>query len=230
MSTKTTFKRVALATVAAMGFGLLSVVPASAAVGAVVWGVSNPAVTTTVGVSTAITVNLTSVAGTAADADAFTIVPTKVAAEITLAAATVGTLNTATTNGWRVAAGGTSNASLLVTENGDGTAATAAAAAGLTIGNINFTASAPGLYTITLTATNVAGATFATPTVSISINVTAGPNAGLNSFITTATTVDTPGNKTDGTATTAYAVSNTSADLAINAPGVVGRFFHPIFC
>jgi len=30
MSTKTTFKRVALATVAAMGFGLLSVVPASA--------------------------------------------------------------------------------------------------------------------------------------------------------------------------------------------------------
>ena len=32
MSTKTTFKRIALATVAAMGFGLLSVVPANAAI------------------------------------------------------------------------------------------------------------------------------------------------------------------------------------------------------
>ena len=31
MSTKTTFKRIALGTVAALGFGLLSVVPASAA-------------------------------------------------------------------------------------------------------------------------------------------------------------------------------------------------------
>jgi hypothetical protein len=220
MSTKTTFKRIALATVAAMGFGLLSVVPASAAVGAVVWGVSNSAITTTVGVSTAITVNLTTVNAAADDGDAFTITPTKVAAEITLAAATPGTLNTATANGWRVAAGGTSNASLLVTETGTGAGATKAAADGTTIGTVNFTASAPGLYSITLTASSAQGATFATPTVSVSINVTSGGNAGLNSFITTATTVDTPGNKSDGTATTAYAISNTSADLATNAPGV----------
>jgi trimeric autotransporter adhesin len=220
MSTKTTFKRIALATVAAMGFGLLSVVPANAAVGAVVWGVSNSAVNTTVGVSTGITVNLTTVNAAADDGDAFTITPTKVASEITLAAATPGSLNTATANGWRVAAGGTSNASLLVTETGTGAGATKAAADGTTIGVINFTASAPGLYSITLTASSAQGATFAAPTVSVSINVTAGPNAGLNSFITTATTVDTPGNKADGTATSAYAISNTSADLATNAPGV----------
>jgi hypothetical protein len=40
MSTKTTFKRIALATVAAMGFGLLSVVPAAAAANATPWDVT----------------------------------------------------------------------------------------------------------------------------------------------------------------------------------------------
>jgi hypothetical protein len=76
-----------------------------------------------------------------------------------------------------------------------------------------------GVFSLNL-AVSGTNTTAAASAATISVNVIAGANAGQSSFITTATTVDTPGNKSDGTTTDAYAISNSSADLAINAPGV----------
>jgi adhesin/invasin len=225
MSTKTTFKRIALATVAAMGFGLLSVVPANAATGATVFAPANTSITVAAGVETSVVINITSING-AADANDTIVVTPSVSAGVPI---TFGAADPTTTtmtasasgggaNGWIVTATGTGNRALTATASGTAADATVAKTANKALGSIKFTPTALGLFTITLTGSGT-GSTYAA-TQSITVNAIAGANAGLNSFITTATTVDTPGNKADGTATSAYAISNTAADLATNAPGV----------
>jgi trimeric autotransporter adhesin len=73
MSTKTTFKRVALATVAAMGFGLLSVVPANAAVATSTVSVASATISVNVGAPATTLVNL--ISSVASDTDTLTITP-----------------------------------------------------------------------------------------------------------------------------------------------------------
>ncbi len=77
MSTKTTFKRVALATVAAMGFGLLSVVPANAGVVATAWIDKSSTIATV-----ATTQGTNSTAGLAGAGDSITAMTAPVGAAI----------------------------------------------------------------------------------------------------------------------------------------------------
>jgi hypothetical protein len=225
MSTKTTFKRVALATVAAMGFGLLSVVPANAGIGATVFAPANAAITVVANVESSVVVNITSIATDAAANDTIVVTPSVAAGvPITFGSADVTTTGFVASasgggaNGFIVTATGTGTRALTATASGTAADATQAKAAGKALGSIKFTPTALGIFTITLTGSGT-NSTYAN-TASITVNAVAGANAGLNSFITTATTVDTPGNKSDGTATSAYALVNSTADLAINAPGV----------
>jgi trimeric autotransporter adhesin len=222
MSTKTTFKRIALVAVAALGFGTLSVAPSQAATGAVVFDPSQTAVTVTAGVASSVPIVITTVNGDAANNDAIRVtasvgagVPVTIGAGTTTGS-TLDVTATGAAQGWALSVGTGWVQALAGSTAGTGTAKTATD--GKILGNVVFTPTAVGLFTITLTGSG-AGSTFAA-TKTITVNAVAGANAGLNSFITTATTVDTPGNKADGNATTAYAVSNSTTDLAANAPGV----------
>jgi hypothetical protein len=89
MSTKTTFKRIALVTVAALGFGVLSTVPSSAAVASLTTTVTNGAATTLLADSTtAATITLGWTASTGAT-DSYTVqVAYREAAPVSAAAAT----------------------------------------------------------------------------------------------------------------------------------------------
>jgi hypothetical protein len=97
MSTKTTFKRVALVAVAAMGFGVLtSVAPASAAVVAPIGITAGSVGPTRVGVATTVNFAIAHVAGTTSDS--FTVAAT-LTAKPALSTGTVLLVGTGTTSG-----------------------------------------------------------------------------------------------------------------------------------
>ena len=156
MSTKTTFKRIALATVAAMGFGLLSSAPAFAAEGDV-----SAITATATATSTQITVTATITHGAAADA-----ADTKVELE----KGTVGLIVVASpdpdlTVGTRVFSSG--SIAGLVTVTAAGTTATA--------GTVTFVfatkvAPAAGLYQFRLHGTTAALANSSTEAVAVNVN------------------------------------------------------------
>jgi len=104
MSTKTTFKRIALATVAAMGFGLLSVVPGNAASSAAakISSIALSADVSSVAISATSTISVTPTiaAAVAADADTLVIkgyVLSKPAGAVTVLTSTAGSAITAKT-------------------------------------------------------------------------------------------------------------------------------------
>jgi hypothetical protein len=94
MSTKTTFKRVALVTVAVLGFGMVSVAPSQAAVATSTVSAASTTLTTTAGTTVSTVISLISAA--AADTDTLVITPSVVSrpAGATMAIDANGTLAT----------------------------------------------------------------------------------------------------------------------------------------
>jgi trimeric autotransporter adhesin len=166
MSTKTTFKRIALVAVAALGFGVLSVAPSQATAddltitaGTVTYG--GTAERPTVGVSVTIPVNLAIGTGTNTTWDTVTATITKpnnsVIANESITAATTGT--------------GTMLALTRVAEkNAVGVYETTAATVLVgQAGTFTFTPDVPGKYVVTLTATPGAAATKSVKNVEINV-------------------------------------------------------------
>ena len=109
MSTKTLRKRIALVAVSAMGFGLISTVPASAAtIGAVVLAAPTAVVNATVGTPFSIPVSVTTIGADTTAADSLIITPTTDNANIVIGAAsletTIAAANYGVATGWQLAA------------------------------------------------------------------------------------------------------------------------------
>jgi trimeric autotransporter adhesin len=173
MSTKTTFKRIALVAVASLGFGVLtSVAPANAAAG------------TSLAANNVTVVSITPFAVTTATGTAVTHAPTfavatngkvgdKIVFTVAVASAPVGSTATATLTAgtataareYSLAQGAQSTASTAsVTATFSATAGTEAlvGTAGNAIGTVSFTPDIPGEYQLTVTATSYAVAALTT--------------------------------------------------------------------
>jgi len=167
MSTKTTFKRVALVAVAALGLGVLSVAPSQAATQADTLSISATTAAIKTGETATATLTGTFVSGTAAYADTLTVV----ASATSLPSAVLPTLT----------ASDTSNA--VVTVDAGGLSATimnVAAAATATSGKITVDVvvplgSAAGTYAYKFTPTVQGGGTLNSAAVTFTVTVTAAP-------------------------------------------------------
>jgi hypothetical protein len=197
MSTKTTFKRVALVAVAALGFGMLSVVPSNAVLvtTSAVLSTSASTVTTTVGVAATATISLATVTAETA-AGSIVITPT-ITSQPTLAVpATVGTpasgvvgLTTAVVTG-NLAAAALVNAWTNTITAGVETLAwssgTIPAFSATAVSTLSFTPASPGTYVIALTPT---GAVTTNTAVTVTIvaraaTYTLGDGAAVSPFST----------------------------------------------
>jgi len=168
-------KKVTVVAVASLGFGLLSVVPASAAQQTTTAATAD-AVSTTVGTATAIPVKFGTLGGTI---DAACVLTFTLSAHtgLTIAAATVANTELTASNGWTAA--NSSNA-LAMTAAGTYAAATAALTSGKIIGNLNVTPTLAGVYTgiITTAATTTTGCTAPT-TATSTFTLTVGTNSSI---------------------------------------------------
>ncbi len=184
MSTKTSFKRIALVAVTALGAGVLSVAPANAALSTTVAVVTNTSGTVYGTVGTAATAQL-QLATTTAEAagtagDSFTLVPTiasqPVGGGLTVGAPASGTVGltspavtgnmaaTATANKWT----STVSAGIQTLAFSSGTIPAQAAA---DVSTLSLTATVAGTYTVTVTPTGtLAGANTKTP-VTVTFNI-----------------------------------------------------------
>jgi hypothetical protein len=181
MSTKTSFKRIALVAVTALGAGVLSVAPASAALSTTVAVVTNTSGTVYGTVGTAATAQL-QLATTTAEAagtagDSFTLVPTiasqPVGGGLTVGAPASGTVGltspavtgnmaaTATVNKWT----STVSAGIQTLAFSTGTIPAQAAA---DVSTLSLTATVAGTYTVTVTPTG----TLASPNTKTPVTVT----------------------------------------------------------
>jgi hypothetical protein len=224
MSTKTTFKRIALVTVAALGFGVMSVAPSSAALAGAPLGVTQTlsASTTTVVAGTAAKTVLTT-AGYFAVGDSVTssVALTNYSAGVTAAGVTAALspvfsaidTGVATTNGdGTVSAGGSSQvASTTTLEVGAAGSATRLVS---TTTQLAITLSVPGTYTYTITNTNRASSPSLTDgsitKLTWTVVVTAPVLSSSTVFITTATAA--------GTAATADSTTLTGSATASATP------------
>ena len=205
MSTKTTFKRIALATVAAMGFGLLSVVPAKAA--STVPTLTNDVQAAVVGTAVTAMVAGATVSANASNTATVTLA-TPTGSAVTLAdrdgSATVATTSayTAALDTVITAATRTATSSKLDTF----TAVTGASAAAGTFASYVIVPDVPGLYTLTVAAET-------------------GTKVGYIQAAGTAGTVGTSGLGTRSmTATTGGIAQFTFTTPAAQANGAVYRF------
>jgi hypothetical protein len=168
MSTKTTFKRVALATVAAMGFGLLSVVPANATASDITGVVTLGTLPTGQAVAgTAVTVSPTIATNTiTTDATGAKFITTAnvstAPAHSALTGATplavtssVATKATTDTNGTVAAAVATGNSTTTGAKITFTQASATAAQTAAVMGSFSFTPDVAGYYVLTLTQTSV---------------------------------------------------------------------------
>ncbi len=178
MSTKTTFKRIALATVAAMGFGLLSVVPASAALTSTALTINAPATATaSVAVGSAVSFDFTvTTTGTpTATDDAFTVAATIVKPTDSSAAVAAAGTATTTSAAFNLTKAANPTNWVIANSTNDLTLTAGASSAALTaapLTTLTFIPDKPGVYTLTLTPTE---ATAATPTLTAaSVTVYAG--------------------------------------------------------
>jgi hypothetical protein len=169
MSTKTLRKRIALVAVSALGFGLVSTVPAFAAIGAV--DLDNTAVNIVAGVPSKVPVKVTTIGGAAADGDTLTVTPTvdstlvSISGTSDVSAGTGGMDVTVSGTAWVAPATAAAGVISLVS---DATPA-ASTMAGVTIGSLNVTAFAPGSYTISL-AKSGTGTTAGTETIRLHVS------------------------------------------------------------
>jgi trimeric autotransporter adhesin len=210
MSTKTLRKRIALVTVSAMGFGLVSTVPAFAGIGAV--DLDNTAVNIVAGVQSRVPVKITTIAATAANNDTLTITPTVDSTLVSIS----GTSDVSReTGGMDIDAGdiadkrwtapaASANGVITLAENGDATEATPARVAGKTIGSILVTAFAPGSYTLTLTKGGT-GTTAGAETIRLNVSPAQGSALVAQTLV-------------DGTNGTIYKVSADTPTIMVTRP------------
>jgi len=173
MSTKTLRKRIALVAVSALGFGVLSVAPSSAATTAATAGFTASPYAATAGKPVAISIRLTTVTAPALNDQAALLTLTSTsrplgATALTIANAQAATssvvpapgtallragtsLSGTTTGNWTIAAAG-ATVTVTAAAAGSGTAA-AAITAGATVASIVFTPKTSGTYEFTLTNT-----------------------------------------------------------------------------
>ena len=222
MSTKTTFKRIALVTVAALGFGVMSVAPSSATnLGAPI-GVTQTlsAATTTVTAGTAAKVTLTT-AGyfTASDTVSSTIALTGFSSGVTAAGVTaaltpvmsaIDTLTAGTNGDGTVSAGGSQQTA--ANQSVDVWLGKSASSLISTATQIKITLSVPGTYTYTITNRNGVAVNSVVPTTTTTwtVVVTAPVLTSSKAFITTATAA--------GTAATADSTTLTADGTAAATP------------
>jgi hypothetical protein len=190
MSTKTTFKRVALATVAAMGFGLLSVVPANAAASDITGVVTLGTLPTGQAVAgTAVTVSPTiATSNISSDATGAKFITTAnistAPAHSALAGATplsvtasVATKATTDTNGTVAATAATGNSTTTGAKITFIQASATSTQAAAVMGAFSFTPDVAGYYVLTLTQTSVAlagTATITTASLTVGFTVSGG--------------------------------------------------------
>lgn len=193
MSTKTTLKRVSLVAVAALGFGLLSVVPSSAGTSSAdLTSLSSATSTGTVG--TAVSINVTQSFLASGAADSMTVNASLVSVPAGAALADLPTMGLTTSN---------TNATTSVTNTSGtvGQGGVAAAAAGYTAGvfTATFTPTAAGTYVIKFIGAAGAGNTGTIQGVAVNWTVTvaalgavtaANSTSFLNTGETTAATTD----------------------------------------
>ena len=184
MSTKTTFKRIALVAVAALGAGVLSVVPANAALGnteLAADAISLATTSSTVNVGTAVSsvFSVSTSADDAANTDDLELVitltkPTGSAVTLTDAdGAGAGTAKLATNTGkdakYTTTIGDASGTDDKINLVANGSVAATETLAG---GTIAFTPDAPGTYTVTVTGTTAASPAVLNSAVSATLTVT----------------------------------------------------------
>ena len=174
MSTKTTFKRIALATVAAMGFGLLSVVPANAGVVTTAWIDKSSTIATV-----ATTPGTNSTAGLAGAGDSITAMTAPVGAAIVFIVKSAAGDAFATTD----------RHYLYI--NGQQMSVTAGTAAGTN--EVTLTAPAAGTYTVLIKSYVTAGSIAAsTAIIDNTLTLTTSASAGKTEMgLSNVTTADT---------------------------------------
>ena len=227
MSTKTTFKRIALVTVAALGFGVMSVAPSNAAAPA---GHTQTlsAASTTVNMGTAATTTLTTAGIFTVGVDTVTVAValtswpaaatnTSIAGMIspTLTAVDTHIANTATGSNGTVERG----ASAGVIGAIGLTNATVLLSARTTLSVTPSTSNPAGTYVYTITATPT-GTGAAVVTTTWTVVVTAPTLVASESFIAAGTTVPAVGTLLDGTTLSSTIVSGTAAVDAVAAISV----------
>ena len=247
MSTKTTFKRISLVAVAALGFGMVAAVPSFAA--------NSSSADLFTGTTTGTATSLYVAAGTEVTTPVYiTTVGTDTAAQTISATPTVacaGTVATTCTGGLTVGAPGVGKVGMSTT-GVDATAAlsltaasakyTVAASAGIEtlawsagtvpalvtkqIGTLSMTPSIPGIYTVTLTpSASAGGLTAATSVVTLYVSGAAGI-VGTTGVGTTAITATTGGQASleyftpnSTTIGTKYIVTSTGVGSVIGGQG-----------
>jgi hypothetical protein len=221
MSTKTTFKRVALGVVVALG---LSVAPASAAVSATVVTVTNSTVTVAVGQTAESTFTVATTAAASGDTISYALTKTSSPAGSTMAlAAPASTAAASGTFAFRTGSEAATTGWALTTTNTNDRTDTASASVtpslGSVRGTISVTPSAAGTYVITLTPTASAGSNAA---ATLTVIATA-QNAARNAFINESTTVTgaSPAVFTATSLTSAKATPTGAPGVSFTANGAV---------
>jgi len=242
MSTKTTFKRIALVTVAALGFGVVSVAPSSAAVIGDTYTLS--ASTTTVSLGSAASVTLTTAGYFAANTDTVTVTAalktypsaataTDIAAGISTITWTAIDTATAYTGG----SAGNSNQAIASAVLSVGAAGTTFPRLVSTRSKLAVTPTAVGTYTYSLTPAGGSNTTAVTWTVVVEARpaLTAAATTALATYAYYADgTIPSRGNwaswstTTDALTFTAYANPDNNPDLSVRVIQSNGNTTYPL--
>ena len=212
MSTKTTFKRVALVTVAAMGFGLLSVAPSSATPQSDTLTLTSATTTWATGSSATLTNNVTQ-GFLGVNSDTMSVSMSLTSAPT---GNTVMPLFSGSAAGWTVVNSSVANVStdnLQFSWMDTAVSATTYALASQKA-PITFAPTLPGTYVITFTAYNMGVHSSATPATMAAARTT----AAVAATPVTWTVVIPSGSVADGTTTSilnAYGVATGSADISV---------------
>ena len=209
MSTKTLRKRIALVAVSALGFGLVSVIPASAAIGAV--DLDNTTVNAVVGQQTLIPVKVTTLGGAAANGNTLVVTPSVDSTLVTIVGADI----SRATGGMDIAAGSIGDTKwaapaasaggvITLAEDGDASAAAANLIDTKTLGSIIVVATAPGSYTVTL-AKSGTGTTAGNETIRLHVSPAQGAAIAAQTLA-------------DGTNGTIYQVSADTPTIMVTRP------------
>jgi len=246
MSTKTTIKRIALVAVAALGFGVVSVAPSSAAVIGDTYTLS--ASTTTVSLGSAASVTLTTAGYFAANTDTVTVTAAlktypsaATAAQIASAISTITwsaiDTGTATTNGDGTVSAGGSSQSISTTVLSVGAQGTTFPRLVSTRSKLTVTPTVVGTYTYTLTPAVGSNTTAVTWTVVVEARpaLTAAATTALATYAYYADgTIPSRGNwaswstTTDALTFTAYANPDNNPDLSVRVIQSNGNTTYPL--
>jgi len=209
MSTKTTFKRIALGIVVALG---ISVAPAVGAPTTTTAAVTNPTVTVAVGQTAESTFSVSSTVLANTDTIEYSVAKTSSPAGSTMDLAVPASTAAASTKfqlrtGAETAATGITQTTTNTNNRTDTAGASVVDLVGAVRGTISVTPSAAGTYVFTLTA-NASAGTDGTATFTV---IATAQNAARNAFINKSTTVDDAG--------AAYAATALSAASSTATPG-----------